>query len=110
MHNLTKTSNVRNYNPIGNIKKPFDLAGFIGPSGTDVAPRQGQRYTVRGADLLIHMGVFVAATIRDGKGEIFFVTAPPSPAIMPPLMLPVGFSITFDHFGVQSGMVTVAGS
>ena len=109
MHNLTKTANVRNYNPIGKIRTPFDPAGFIGPSGTSVSPTQGQRYTVRGGDLLMHTGATVGVTIRDAEGEPFY-TAQPSPLATPPLTLLVGFSVTFDVFNNVSGTVTVAGS
>ena len=117
MHNLTKVANVRNYNPMGKITTPFDPAGFIGPSGTEPSPTQGKRYTVRGGDLLMHVGTTtVGVTIRDGEGEPFYTaTARPSSSsalpTSPPLTLLVGFSVTFDHvFGNLSGVVAVAGS
>lgn len=106
MHNLTKVASVRSYNPVGVIATPFDPAGFIGPSGTEASPASEQSYIVRGGDLMIHTyhsGVVV--TIRDAEGEIFITTS----ALAQPMMVPVGFSITFGKF-TAAPQIIVAGS
>ena len=103
MHNLTQASGVRGYNPVGLLKTPFDpasdrggITGFIGPSGTESAPRPGIAYVVRGTDLILSVtgGKGVSVSLTDQDGGVLIESA----SSLAPLTVAVGWSICFGRF------------
>ena len=113
---VRKVSDVRGYNPLGHsaaLHAPFSASGRLGPGGEYAVPAPGVVYTVTGVDALVSLSAATPVTVTvfaplDGGGreEVWSGAV----ASLPPMSVPIGFSVSFGDVEAARGRVRIVGN